>query len=421
MHNFYDYKKFAILYVDDEQLSLKGFTRTFRDKFWILTAANAKEGSELLQQHGDDVALLLCDQQMPGEKGVQFLERARQLRPRILRFLVTAHSDFGAAIDAVNNGAIYKYVSKPWEVNHLEMTLRRAMEFYIVQRERDLLMKEKMSVLHNMMIADRVVSLGILAAGLGHHVRNSLVAVRTFLDLAPAKLQEEHVNLEELRNPNFWQEFYQHVQKQVLRITDMLLDLGAAAELSMPMFQDQVELPQAFDEVMEKLKPQFAAKNLKVEIAFSEGLPTLMVDGEKFRRLLQLLLMEELSQVPEGGQIWIRAKALPMPAELDPQIQIEIEDNGPGIHQDDLRSVFDPFFVRNDHPQEFGIKLMTCFFIVHHHGGRIEVSSTQGSGTRFLVTLPTRPQPQNSRDEDELFISKVLLNESLWEKLLSGN
>jgi len=131
----------------------------------------------------------MTDQRMPGEKGVWLLEKARQLRPRIIRILATAYADMEAAIAAVNTGAIYKYVTKPWDPPQLENTLKRGLEFFIVQRERDQLLREKMSVLHNMMIADRIVSLGLLAAGLSHHIRNSLVAVKTFLDLAPAKME----------------------------------------------------------------------------------------------------------------------------------------------------------------------------------------------------------------------------------------
>ena len=159
MDNYYDYKKFAILYVDDEEKSLKNFTRAFGDDFRILTAPSAQEGLKLLEQYKDEIGLLMTDQRMPGENGVWLLERARQLQPRIVRILATAYSDMDAAIAAVNTGAIYKYVSKPWDPPQLEQTLKRGLEFFLVQRERDQLLLEKMSVLHNMMIADRIVSL----------------------------------------------------------------------------------------------------------------------------------------------------------------------------------------------------------------------------------------------------------------------
>src|SRR6266508_6067563 len=131
MQSAYDYKKFAVLYVDDEEKSLKYFRRAFEDEFRILTAVNAHEGFKLLEQHKDGIGLLMTDQRMPGEKGVQLLEKARQLRPRIVRILATAYSDMEAAIAAVNTGAIYKYVMKPWDPTQLEATLKRGLEFFI--------------------------------------------------------------------------------------------------------------------------------------------------------------------------------------------------------------------------------------------------------------------------------------------------
>src|SRR3989441_4571705 len=254
MEHLYDYKKHTILYVDDEEKSLKYFTRAFEDQFQILTAPNAQEGFKLLEAHKDDLGLLMTDQRMPGEKGVWLLEKARQLRPRIIRILATAYSDMEAAIAAVNTGAIYKYVTKPWDPPQLDNTLKRGLEFFIVQRERDQLLMEKMSVLHNMMIADRIVSLGLLAAGLSHHIRNSLVAVKTFLDLAPSKMEEEKMDLTGLRNPDFWKEYYQNVQWQIEKINNMLKDLWNASETPAFEFKDRVQLHEVMAHTLAELK-----------------------------------------------------------------------------------------------------------------------------------------------------------------------
>src|SRR5216684_546921 len=258
MNNLYDYKKHAVLYVDDEEKSLKYFTRAFEDQFRIFTAANAQAGLKLLEEHKDGIGLLMTDQRMPGEKGVWLLEKARQLRPRIIRILATAYSDMDAAIAAVNTGAIYKYVTKPWDPPQLENTLKRGLEFFMVQRERDQLLREKMSVLHNMMIADRIVSLGLLAAGLSHHIRNALVAVKTFLDLAPAKMHEEKMDIEGLRNPDFWKEYYHNVQLQIGRINNMLKDLWTASEKPAFAFADTVQVRQVVTETLEQLSQQLA-------------------------------------------------------------------------------------------------------------------------------------------------------------------
>src|ERR1035437_5132513 len=265
MQPLYDYKRFAILYVDDEEMSLKNFARAFEDQFRILTASNAQDGLKLLEAHKDEIGLLMTDQRMPGEKGVWLLERARQLQPRIIRILATAYADMDAAIAAVNTGAIYKYVTKPWDPPQLEQTLKRGLEFFLVQRERDQLLREKMSVLHNMMIADRIVSLGLLAAGLSHHIRNSLVAVKTFLDLAPAKMVEEKMSLDGMRNPDFWKEYYQNVQGQIEKINNLLKDLWTSSEKPSFDFSTRVKLREVVNASIEQLKKDLAAKKITVE------------------------------------------------------------------------------------------------------------------------------------------------------------
>ena len=100
MQNQYDLKRYAVLYVDDEEKALKYFEKTFGDEFRIFTANNATDGLKLIEQHGEDIGVLLSDQRMPGEKGVQLLERARQLRPRLVRMMVTAYADYDVTVDA---------------------------------------------------------------------------------------------------------------------------------------------------------------------------------------------------------------------------------------------------------------------------------------------------------------------------------
>lgn len=155
MESLSNYPNCTILYVDDEEMSLKYFTRAFGDKFNILSAANAADGYRLLEEHRDEIALLMTDQRMPGEKGVEFLQRARRLHPEAIRILTTAYSDFDVAIEAVNSAAIYKYVTKPWDIPELEMTLKQACQFFTVQREHDLRLAAKFSEQQKPTAADR--------------------------------------------------------------------------------------------------------------------------------------------------------------------------------------------------------------------------------------------------------------------------
>jgi two-component system probable response regulator PhcQ len=420
MKNSYDYKKYAILYVDDEEKSLKYFARAFEEQFRILTAPNAQEGLKLLEEHKDEIGLLMTDQRMPGEKGVWLLEKARQLRPRIIRILATAYSDMEAAVAAVNTGAIYKYVTKPWDPPQLEITLQRGLEFFIVQNERDQLLREKMSVLHNMMVADRIVSLGLLAAGLSHHIRNSLVAVKTFLDLAPAKMAEEKQEVSGLRNPDFWKEYYQNVQDQIVKINNLLKDLWTASEKPAFAFDAEVRLHQVVQECIETVRSHLTAKKITVDNQIPTDLPIMHVDKLKFYRLFELLLKDEAVSLPEGSKVTLRAELSGTGPASGQEIKVIVSDNGPGLPQEALRLVFDPFVVRADSPVEYGIHLMACYFIVHHHGGKIEARSEKGAGTTFALQFPLNPnQAQPAQDQPD-FLQKVVLNEALWEKLISA-
>jgi two-component system, probable response regulator PhcQ len=419
MENLYDYKKFAILYVDDEEKSLKAFERAYGDDFRVFTAANAQDGFKLLEQHADEIGLLMTDQRMPNEKGVWLLERARQLRPRVLRILVTAYADFEAAIAAVNSGAIYKYVNKPWDPVQLELTLRQALEFFMVQTERDELLLEKMSVLRNMMIADRIVSLGLLAAGLSHHIKNSLVAVKTFLDLAPSKMAEEKANMDGLRNPDFWKDYHQNVQSQIEKINSLLADLRTSSDSNpATQFADEVKLHEVVGAALETFKEQFAARKIEVENKIPDSLPILHADKSKFSRLFELLFKDELAMLPAGSKISLSAELQNIGAK--PEIVLQISDNGPGLPQEALSVIFDPFVVSGGAPSEYGINLMACFFIVHHHGGKIEAKTQPGRGTTFTIHLPLKPEPAVSSPDETAFLQKALLNDGLWGKLLAS-
>jgi two-component system probable response regulator PhcQ len=415
MPNHYDYKKFAVLYVDDEEKSLVNFTRAFGDDFKVLTANNATDAYQLVQAQGEEIGVLMTDQRMPGEKGVWLLERVRHFRPQIIRIIVTAYTDMDAAIAAVNSGAIYKYVTKPWDPAQLELTLRQSLEFFMVQDERDQLLREKMSVLRNMMIADRIVSLGLLAAGLSHHIRNSMVAVKTFLELAPMKLAEEKGHDKSLRDPDFWHEYHQNVQGQIEKINSLLGDLRTASEnKSSHPFADEVQLKAVVGRCVGHLQEALTARRIDVDIQIPDSLPSLRVDGPKFDRLFDLLLQDELAMLPAGSRITLAAEL------RGEQVTVSLTDNGPALPEEALRVVLDPFVVTRGAPSEYGINLMACFFIVHHHAGGIEAQNLPGGGNRFTIHLPLHPERAPAAAEEADFLKKVMLNEKLWEKLLSA-
>jgi two-component system probable response regulator PhcQ len=315
-----------------------------------------------------------------------------------------------AAVEAVNSGAIYKYVHKPWDPPLLETLLLRALDYFLVQCERDKLVKEKMSILHNLMIADRLLSLGLLAAGLSHHIRNALVSVKTFLDLTPAKLEAEGVRLDQLRNPDFWRDYLASVQDQTERINHLLRDLWLASEKPAFEFKDTVRLHDVVDMAYQRLRQQFQGKSIAFENQVPPDLPSLTVDHKRFSRLFDLLLEDELVSLPNGSRITLRATT--DDAELNqPGLRVELVDNGPGLPRETMRFLFDPFMIRSDSPSEYGIRLMACFFIVHQHGGKIVARSSEQHGTTFVLKLPLNPEQLPFAEENRRFLEQLFFHE----------
>jgi FixJ family two-component response regulator len=108
----------TLLLVDDEENILSALKRLLRrDGYRILTAASAAEG--LLRLAEEEVDVIVSDQRMPGMTGVEFLHRARELYPNSLRLVLSGFTDLQSIIDAVNEGAIYKFLTKPWDDERL--------------------------------------------------------------------------------------------------------------------------------------------------------------------------------------------------------------------------------------------------------------------------------------------------------------
>jgi two-component system, probable response regulator PhcQ len=412
MKPLYDYKLYSILYVDDEAMSLKYFKANFEDRFRIMTAPSASEAFRLFELHKDDIGILIADQRMPSMTGVELLEKVRQQRPKMLRMLATAYSDLDAAIAAVNTGAIYKYISKPWDIPELEITLMRAMEFFIIQGERDALLREKISALHRLMMTGRLISLGLLASGLSHHLRNSLVAVKVFLDLAPLT----NIDLERANNPDYWLALYKTAQSQIGKITGILDSLGSIPMTPPAKFDDYLKLSELASEIVKSKKTHQGWEDRAVRVQASTSERPMYVDRKMFCRLFDLLL-ENL------GAVTAKESVFYVEVTADSQsgdVKLEFWADGLRLPKESLRHVFDPFYVQDTNPKDAGISLLICYFIVYHHGGQF-VATVDGTDiTRYAITLPHQREATTMIKDEDQFLEKVFATELAWEDLLTS-
>jgi CheY-like chemotaxis protein len=177
----YDYQRYAILFVDDEANIRKYFRRLFADKFRILEAEDGVQALAVFRLHAHEIGIIVTDQRMPNETGVGFLAKIADEYPDIIKILSPAYSDIDAAIGSVNQGGIFRYMTKPWDIPQLEVTLRRAMEFFTVKRERDALLGAKMQAMGNVLLSSRLVAFALAPVCAGIACKRAAEAVAAFL------------------------------------------------------------------------------------------------------------------------------------------------------------------------------------------------------------------------------------------------
>ena len=127
------FRNYEILVVDDEEDNLDAFRFAFRKSFSLHYALGGQEGLALLDKI--DAAVVVSDQRMPGMSGIEFLKQAKERRPDTVGILLTAYADLPVIIDALNSGAVERYIQKPWDSKELTVILRQAISTFATVRE----------------------------------------------------------------------------------------------------------------------------------------------------------------------------------------------------------------------------------------------------------------------------------------------
>ncbi len=130
----------TVLVVDDEPDILKLLEYTLKEEYEVLTAEGGMRGLEILRER--DVALILADQRMPGMSGSEFLERSLLIRPKAVRMVLTGYTDINYAIEAINQGKVYLYLTKPWEDSDLRLKVKHAVQVHVLEQANEQLAGE---------------------------------------------------------------------------------------------------------------------------------------------------------------------------------------------------------------------------------------------------------------------------------------
>jgi len=125
----------TVVCVDDEHSILRALQRLLMDEDCeVVTALGGAEALDILA-HTPDVALIISDQRMPSMTGVEFLSQAKEVAPQALRVMLTGYADINATMNAVNEGEIWRYLTKPWDDGALILLVRDSLQRYHLEQE----------------------------------------------------------------------------------------------------------------------------------------------------------------------------------------------------------------------------------------------------------------------------------------------
>lgn len=240
---------------------------------------------------------------------------------------------------------------------------------------------------------DRLRSLETIAGGFAHEIRNPLTSIKTFIQLAPERKQDEE----------FIDQFSTVAIEDVRRIERLIQEILDYARYMEPKFMED-DINEIVASCLYFVEVKANSKSIEIHKELTPDLPQVRLDRQQIKQVLLNLFLNAMDAMGErGGLLTIRTRRLIKPTG-DVWVQIEVADSGSGIAGADLEHIFDPFFTTKHESGEregTGLGLTIVHQIIQEHNGSIEVDSKLGSGTIFLVTLPVSPQPRELTREWE--------------------
>lgn len=383
MSRGYDYKQYAILYVDDETQALKYFQKAFQKDFRILTASNAAEGWELIQQAGQKIGVVISDQRMPAETGVSLLERVRTHFPNIVRILTTAYSDLESAIEAVNSGGAFRYVTKPWELAELKGVLLRAMEFFLVRLDRDRLLSEKLSVIQRMLVMDRVRGMAGLAAAVGCCLRDSMGAMRSYVEQAPLDGMSE-IPADDNSQIDLWALARSEGEDLVTAVREVLRSTAHWEHY----FVGDVDVVGVARRVIQQLESAKAEEGVVFKLEAASALPSIRADTAMLERLLVILVDRICNMDGEDREITLRISATDLEVGVA-GIRLSVVGDASAWNETQVLPLYSAISRKKSFLMGVDMDILAAFFIAHHHGGSLRVQQQEPG---FEVLLAQDPQ-----------------------------
>jgi PAS domain S-box-containing protein len=219
--------------------------------------------------------------------------------------------------------------------------------------------------------ADKLSSIGLLAAGVAHEVNTPLAVISTY-----AQMLAKQISGDAAKAP-----LLEKITRQTFRASEIVNSLLNFSRMSRSEF-GPLDLNKIVRETLTLIEHQFTKANVQVELSQEPNLPSIKGDPGKLQQVLLNLFLNARDAMESGGRLQVASSL------QGENVWISVKDSGSGIAPENLLRIFDPFFTTKGSHRGTGLGLSVSYGIIREHGGDIEVESELGKGTRFLLVFP---------------------------------
>ncbi|MBW2646937.1 MAG: response regulator [Deltaproteobacteria bacterium] len=385
-----------LLLVDDET----DFRQTIAKRLAIrgIVSEEAGTGQEclsILDKKPVDVVVL--DVKMPGMNGIEVLDHIKKEHPETEVILLTGHATTQNGVEGIKLGA-FDYLIKPVEIEHLIGKIRQAHE-RIRRGEEIRLSEEKLreakfraKMGQQMIAAERLASLGTLAAGVAHEINNPLAIMKESAGWMMLLLKK--TELAAMPRKQDFEMALNKIEKsieRVRRITHQLL--GAARKSDSAL--SEVDLRDLVDEAVQLVHREAANKDIEIMQVMDSSAAIIQSYPYQLRQIMINLLTNAIHATGSGGKITI------MLEDNGDEVSLTVSDTGEGISEENLERIFEPFFTTKSPGEGTGLGLFVTRGIIEKMGGTIDVESRPGHGSSFRIKMPKSQGMKEGSDEND--------------------
>jgi signal transduction histidine kinase len=386
-HGIGETRNRGILIVDDEPPNLVVLRSFLEPTYRVFEAQSGAEA--LVIARAEDLDAVITDQRMPEMTGVELLEKLREVKPDLAGIVLTGYSDPPAIISAINRGRVFRFLKKPWQPSEILEAVQqagervhqtRAIQHLVAMlsrrtQELEASLEQIRSAQQQLLHMERLGTMGLLAAGVAHDLRNILVSlgyVQSVLEeraAAPDVLESVQVGSQGVTN--------------LVQTLEVMLSFTRGGGMSLEMHPLEPSL--VIRDAIAIARMDLAYRMHKVTVRTDEGLPRVRGDRQKLTQVVVNLLRNAL-QATAGGRVSVEA------TRDGDRVVLAVEDEGPGVPPAVRENLFKPF-VSSKSEGGLGMGLYMAKLIADSHHGEIAVVDRPTGGSRFEVRLAAAEEP----------------------------